>query len=121
MFITPAYAQAAPGGSDFLISLMPFVLILLILYFLIIRPQQRRVKEHKDMVNALKRGDTVVTSGGIVGKVIKVIDDNEAQIELAENVRIRIVKQFVNEVRAKGEPAKTKGEPAKKESAATKS
>jgi len=110
MFITPAYAQAAsPGGSDFLISLMPFILILLILYFLIIRPQQRRVKEHKAMVESIKRGDTVVTSGGLVGKVVKIIDDNEAQIEIAENVRIRIVRQFINEVRAKGEPAKSEG------------
>lgn len=106
MFITPAFAQApGAGGGDFFISLMPFVLILLILYFLIIRPQQKRVKEHKQMVEALKRGDTVVTSGGLVGKVVKVVDEKEALVELGENMRVRVVKQYVNEVRAKGEPA----------------
>lgn len=107
MFITPAYAQAGgAGGGDFLISLLPFILIFVVLYFLILRPQQRRVKQHQEMVNSLRRGDTVVTSGGLVGKISKVIDDREIQVEIAENVRVRVMRQMVAEVRAKGEPVK---------------
>src|SRR5690349_16648703 len=79
MFITPAFAQGAPagGGTDVLFQMAPFLLIFVIMYFLILRPQQKRVKEHQAMVKALRKGDTVVTSGGVVGKVTKVIDDNE--------------------------------------------
>jgi preprotein translocase subunit YajC len=107
MFITPAYAQAGGAGSgDFLISLLPFVLIFVVLYFLILRPQQRRVKQHQEMVSSLRRGDTVVTSGGLVGKISKIIDDREIQIEIAEGVRVRVVRHMVSEVRAKGEPVK---------------
>ena len=107
MFISPAFAQGAPaGGGDFLISIMPFVLIFVIIYFLIIRPQQKRVKAHKDMVAGIRRGDTVVTNGGLIGKVTKVVDDNEAQIEVAEGVRVKIVRHMISDVRAKGEPAK---------------
>jgi preprotein translocase subunit YajC len=106
MFITPAYAQGAGGGSDMLISLLPFLLIFVIMYFLILRPQQQRVKQHREMVNALRRGDTVVTSGGLVGKITKVVDDNEVELQLAEGVRVRQMRQMVQEVRAKGEPVK---------------
>jgi preprotein translocase subunit YajC len=106
MFITPAYAQAAaPGGNDMLISLLPFIAIFVIMYFLILRPQQKRVKTHAEMVNNLRRGDTVVTNGGIIGKVAKVLDNHELEIEIADGVKIRQVKQMVTEVRAKGEPA----------------
>jgi len=107
MFITPAYAQAAPaGGSDMLVSLLPFIAIFVIMYFLILRPQQKRVKTHAEMVKNLRRGDTVVTNGGVIGKISKVIDDHEVEIEIADGVKIRQVKQMVTEVRAKGEPAK---------------
>ncbi len=108
MFISPAYAQtgAAPGGADFLISLLPFVLIFVIIYFLILRPQSRRMKEHREMITALRRGDTVVTSGGIIGKISKVVDDNEIQVEVAEGIKLRVVRQTVSEVRSKGEPVK---------------
>lgn len=106
MFITPAYAQGAGGQGDFLISLLPLVLIFVIFYFLLIRPQQKRVKQHQEMVNNIRRGDTVVTGGGLVGKVSKVVDDKEIQVELAENLRVRAIKSMVSEVRAKGEPAK---------------
>jgi preprotein translocase subunit YajC len=105
MFITPAYAQAG-GGSEMLISLMPFLLIFVIMYFLILRPQQQRVKQHREMVGALRRGDTVVTSGGLVGKITKVVDDNEVELQLAEGIRVRLMRQMVTEVRAKGEPVK---------------
>jgi preprotein translocase subunit YajC len=107
MFITPAWAQTAGGSQqDFLIQLAPFAIILLIMYFLILRPQQKRAKAHQEMIKALRRGDTVITSGGFVGKVTKVIDDNEVEIELAPETRVRLVRAMVAEVRSKGEPAK---------------
>ena len=109
MLISPAYAQAAqPGGSDFLVSLLPFILIFAIMYFLIIRPQQKRVKDHREMVANIRRGDTVVTAGGVIGKVTKVIDDAELQVEIADGVRVKLIRSTVGEVRAKGEPVKDK-------------
>lgn len=108
MFVTPAYAQAAgaTSGTEMMMSLLPFVLIFVIMYFLILRPQQRRAKQHQEMIKNVRRGDTVVTSGGIVAKVTKVIDDNEIEIELADGVRARQIRAMVAEVRAKGEPVK---------------
>jgi preprotein translocase subunit YajC len=94
------------GGSDMLISLLPFVLIFVIMYFLILRPQQQRVKQHREMVSALRRGDTVVTSGGLVGKISKVVDDAEVELQLADGIRVRQMRAMVTEVRAKGEPVK---------------
>jgi preprotein translocase subunit YajC len=81
------------------------------MYFLILRPQQKRVKMHQEMVKNVRRGDTVVTSGGLIGKVTKVIDDEQLEIELADGVRIRQMRQMISDVRAKGEPVKS--EPAK--------
>jgi len=106
--ITPAFAQSAPaaGGSDIILQLVPFLLIFVIMWFLIIRPQQRRVKEHQEMIKNVRRGDTVVTTGGIVGKVAKVVDDNELEVEIAENVRVRLVRTMISDVRTKGEPVK---------------
>jgi len=114
MLISPAFAQGLFGGggggsSDMLLSLMPFILILVIMYFLILRPQQKRVKEHREMVTALRRGDTVVTTGGLVGKITKVVDDNEIELQLAEGVRVRQMRQMVTDVRARGEPVKDEG------------
>lgn len=91
------------GSSDFLISLFPFIALFAIMYFLVLRPQQRRLKEHQNMVANVRRGDTVVTSGGIIGKVTKV-DDAEIQVEVSEGVRIRVVKSTLAEVRSKSEP-----------------
>ncbi|MFO7477514.1 MAG: preprotein translocase subunit YajC [Methyloceanibacter sp.] len=84
--------------------IVPTMLIIGIMYFLMIRPQQRRLKEHREMVASIRRGDTVVTSGGIIGKVTKV-DDQELQVEIADGVRIKVVRGTVSEVRGKGEPA----------------
>ena len=111
MLITEAYAQAggAAGGGDLLIQFLPFVLIFVIMYFLIIRPQRQKAQRHRDMVTNLRRGDTVVTSGGMIGKVSKVVDDNEIQIEIAEGVKVRAVRGMIAEVRAKGEPVKDDG------------
>lgn len=108
MFITPAYAQIPGfgGGNDMLVSLLPFILIFVIMYFLILRPQQRRVKQHQEMVKSLRRGDTVVTTGGLIGKITKVVDDNEIEVQIADDTRIRQMRAMIAEVRAKGEPAK---------------
>jgi len=107
MFITPAFAQTSLGGDGgMLVSLLPFALIFVIMYFLILRPQQRRVKQHQEMVKNVRRGDTVITNGGLIGKVTKVIDDDQIEIEIADDVRIRQMRQMVTDVRAKGEPVK---------------
>jgi preprotein translocase subunit YajC len=112
MFITPAFAQGifggggAGGNSSMLIQFAPLILIIVIMYFLILRPQQRKVKMHQDMVKALRRGDTVVTNGGLVGKVTKVVDDQHIEIEISDGVRVRHLRASVSEVRAKGEPVK---------------
>ncbi|PTW60050.1 protein translocase subunit yajC [Breoghania corrubedonensis] len=111
MFVTPAYAQtgAAAGGSELLLNILPFILIFAIMYFLIIRPQRQRMKQHQEMVSSLRRGDTVVTTGGIVGKVVKVLDETEAQIEIAEGVKVKVVRSMIQDVRSKGEPVKENG------------
>jgi preprotein translocase subunit YajC len=107
MLVTPAYAQASPlGGDSILMQLLPFVLIFVIMYFLILRPQQKRAKEHQEMIKNLRRGDTVITSGGLVGKVTKVVDDEQIEVEIADGVRVRQVRSMVSGVRAKGEPVK---------------
>ncbi len=113
MFITPAFAQSNPlsglfGGdsSGMITSLLPLILIVVIMYFLVLRPQQQRVKQHREMVKALRRGDTVITNGGLVGKVTKVVDDDQIEVEIADGVRIRQMRAMVSEVRAKGEPVK---------------
>ena len=111
MFVTPAYAQAgaASGGVDMIVQFLPFILIFVIMYFLIIRPQRLKAKRHQEMIANLRRGDTVVTSGGLIGKVAKVADDGEIQVDLAENGRVRIVRGMIAEVRSKGEPVKENG------------
>ncbi|GAA5540645.1 MULTISPECIES: preprotein translocase subunit YajC [Brucella/Ochrobactrum group] len=107
MFVTPAFAQAPGGGAfgpDMLMSILPFILIFVIMYFLIIRPQRTQMKKRQEMLNAVRRGDTVVTGGGIVGKVQKVVDDNEVEVEIAEGVRIKVLRSTLMDVRVKGEP-----------------
>ena len=112
MLITPAFAQAAAGGdtNSMLMSLLPFALIFVIMYFLILRPQQKKVRDHAELVKNIRRGDTVVTSGGLVGKVTKVVDDDQIEFEISEGVRVRQMRQMISGVRAKGEPAKEKSE-----------
>jgi preprotein translocase subunit YajC len=106
MFITPAFAQGLGGSNDMLMSLLPFVAIFVIMYFLILRPQQRKVKQHQELVKNVRRGDTVVTSGGLVGKITKVVDDDQIEVEIADGVRVRQLRQMISDVRAKGEPVK---------------
>jgi preprotein translocase subunit YajC len=105
MFVTPAYAQAAGGAGGAFASFVPLILIFAIMYFLLIRPQQKKVKEHQAMVEALRRGDQVVTAGGLVGKVTKVRDDGEVEVEIASGVNVRVVKHTISAVRSKTEPA----------------
>jgi preprotein translocase subunit YajC len=110
VLISPAFAQGTGGGdAGLLTSLLPFVLIFVIMYFLILRPQQKRAKQHQEMVKNVRRGDTVVTNGGVIGKVTKVIDEEQLEIELAEGVRVRQMRQMLADVRAKGEPVKEEG------------
>lgn len=107
MLITPAFAQGAGDPTGGLIgALLPLVLIFAIFWFLIIRPQQKRVKAHREMISNLRRGDTVVTGGGLIGKVTKVIDDNDVQIEIAENVRVRVARSMIADLRNRAEPAR---------------
>jgi preprotein translocase subunit YajC len=87
-------------------SLLPFVAIFVIMYFLILRPQQKKVKQHQELVKNVRRGDTVVTTGGLVGKITKVVDDDQIEVEIADGVRVRQLRQMISDVRAKGEPVK---------------
>lgn len=107
MFVTPAYAQDAAGGAagGALIQFLPLILIFAIMYFLLIRPQQKKLKQHQAMVAALRRGDQVVTQGGIIGKVSKVTDgQNEIEIEIAPNVKVRVIRSTIATVLNKTEP-----------------
>ncbi len=105
MFVTPAYAQDAAGGAGAFASFIPLILIFAIMWFLLIRPQQKKLKEHRAMVEALRRGDQVVTQGGVVGKVTKVKEDGEAEVEIADGVRVRVLKHTIASVINKTEPA----------------
>lgn len=118
MFVSPAYAQAAAagGGGSFgaLEQFLPLILIFVVFYFLLIRPQQKRMKQHKEMLGQLRRGDRVVTAGGILGTVNKMINDTEVSVEIAEGVRVRVVRSTITEVVSKTEPvAASKDEKAK--------
>ena len=108
MFITPADAQGAGGGGgDFFLQLLPILLMIIIFYFLLFRPQQQRMAAHRQMVANIRRGDTVVTQGGLIGKVTKVKEgEGEIEVELSENNRVRVIRGTIAEVRAKGEPVK---------------
>jgi preprotein translocase subunit YajC len=120
MLISPAYAQAGgAAGGDFFVSLMPLILIFVVFYFLLIRPQQKKVKQHRDMVAALRRGDRIVTAGGIIGTVAKVVNETEVLVEIAEGVRVRLVRAQVSEVLTKtGPTAPTPANKADNEEAA---
>ena len=111
MFISPAYAQAAggAGGVAAIGQFIPLILIFVIMYFLLIRPQQKKVKEHRSMVEALRRGDQIVTQGGIIGKVTHVREDGELEVEIAQGVKVRVVKSTIAQVLNKTEPAANAG------------
>lgn len=92
--------------TDTLMQIVPFVLIFVIMYFLMIRPQQKRQKEHQEMIKNVRRGDQIIMTGGLIGKVTKVTDDNEVELEIADNVKVRVSRSAIADVRSKGEPVK---------------
>ena len=107
MFATPAFAQAAGGGfASGLGGFMPLVLIFGIMYFLMIRPQQKKVKQHQAMVAAVRKGDQIVTAGGLIGKITKVNADNEVEVEISSGVKVKVVQHTISQVLNKTEPAK---------------
>lgn len=107
MFISPAFAQdAAAGGPSAMSNILFIVAIFAVFYFLLIRPQQKRAKQHREMVSSVRRGDTVVTAGGIVGKVAKVESGDEVMVEIADGVRVRVLTPTLSDVRSKNEPVK---------------
>jgi preprotein translocase subunit YajC len=111
MFTTSALAQAvggAPGAGDIIGFAFPMIAIMGVFYFLMIRPQQKKAKEHQDMLAKVAKGDTVVTNGGLIGKVVRVVDDTELLVEIGEKVQVRVLRQGLADVRAKGEPAPAK-------------
>jgi preprotein translocase subunit YajC len=105
MFVSPAYAQAAgtPGSAFDLMSILPLILIFVVFYFLLIRPQQKKVKDHRERISKVKRGDRIVTGGGIIGTVTKDLGE-DIQVEIAEGVRVKIVKATIADIRQKTEP-----------------
>ena len=109
MLISTAYAQGTGGGAEALIQFAPLILIFVVFYFLLIRPQQRKQKEHKNMLQNLRRGDKIVTMGGVVGTITKVINEKELTVEIAEGTRVRLMRDFVGSVMSKTEPADSKG------------
>ena len=117
MFITPAYAQGFGfGDSQAMIQFLPLVLIFVVFYFLLIRPQQKRAKDHKTILGNLRRGDRVVTGGGIIGTVAKVVSDDEVAVDIADNVRVRVVRSTITSVLARTEPVA--GKESKEEASA---
>ncbi|HJO74280.1 MAG TPA: preprotein translocase subunit YajC, partial [Rhodospirillales bacterium] len=102
MFVTPAYAQAAAGGGGGGIeAFLPLILIFVVFYFLLIRPQQKKMKEHKAMLGAVRRGDKIVTGGGIIGTITKVIDENEVTVEIADGIKVRVQRAMISSVLTK--------------------
>jgi preprotein translocase subunit YajC len=107
MIISPAFAQTGGASDPFTGLLIPMLVMIIIFYFLVIRPQQQRAKAHRELVDKVRRGDTVITSGGFIGKVVKAADNSdEVEVELSENMRVRLLKSTLMDVRAKGETAK---------------
>jgi preprotein translocase subunit YajC len=122
MFITPAYAQAAGGADGGFMTFIPLVLIFVVFYFLLIRPQQKRAKQHQGMLQNIRRGDKVVTGGGIIGTVSKVVSNDELAVEIAEGIKIRVQRSLVSGVLTKPEPvanAGASGQPANSNQATT--
>lgn len=105
MLISPAYAQSGAGAGFDIMALAPLVLIFVVFYFLLIRPQQKKMKMHKEMLSAVRRGDRVVTGGGILGTVTKVIDEHELTVEIADGVRVRVQRSTIAAIVSKSEPA----------------
>jgi preprotein translocase subunit YajC len=114
MFVSPAWAQGAGGGAlDGLGGLLPLVLIFVVFYFLLIRPQQKKAKNHREVLATLRRGDRVVTNGGLIGTITRVPNDNELIIEVAEGVKVRVMRGMIAESMSKSDPAPAKSKSKK--------
>lgn len=107
---TSAFAQTAPlgppSGGEMVMQLVPFAFIFLIAYLLVIRPQRRKAKQHADMLKNVRRGDSVIMTGGLIGKISRVVDDSELELEIAPSVRVRVARSMIADIRSKGEPVK---------------
>ena len=115
MFITPAYAQTTGGAGGGVLELMfPLLLVGVIMWFLVIRPQRQQAKQREEMLGNIRRNDSVVTGGGIIGKVTKVIDDNEIEIQIAADTKVKVLRSLIADVRVKGEPVKGEKAASKK-------
>ncbi|MFT5488214.1 MAG: preprotein translocase subunit YajC [Paracoccaceae bacterium] len=109
MFVSPAWAQGAGGGAlDGLGGLLPLVLIFVVFYFLLIRPQQKKAKEHREVLTNLRRGDRIVTNGGLLGTITRVPNDTELMVEIADGVKVRVLRGMVAESLSKSDPAPAK-------------
>jgi len=118
MFVSTAYAQGAGGGAGGGIeALLPLILIFVVFYFLLIRPQQKKMKQHRDTLASIRRGDKVVTGGGIVGSVTKVDDDLQVTVEIAKDVKVKVRRELISAVVSKTEPAKGTATPANDDAA----
>lgn len=110
---TSAFAQAtvpgAPSGMDMIMQFMPFAIIFVIAYFLVIRPQRKKAKQHEDLIKNTRKGDSVIMTGGLIGKVTRVVDDAELELEIAPNVKVRVARGMISDVRSKSEPVKEQG------------
>lgn len=104
MFISTAWAQGV-GGGDTLGFILPMALIFAVFYFLLIRPQQKKAKQHREMLGGIRRGDKVITGGGIYGTVTKVVNDSEVVVQIAEAVKVRVARGTITDVLSKTEPA----------------
>jgi len=105
MNFTPVYAQAVGGGAtDLITSFFPIILLIIIFWFFIFRPQQKRAKAHQEMLSSVRRGDVIVTTGGLVGKVIKVREDSDLDVEVSQGVKVKIVRTMIADIRTKPEP-----------------
>ncbi|MEM9144636.1 MAG: preprotein translocase subunit YajC [Pseudomonadota bacterium] len=107
MIVSPAYAQTAgdAGAAGGLLGIVPFILMFVIFYFFLIRPQQRRMKEHRKMIENLRKGDQVITAGGLYGKVTRILEEDDCEVQIAEGVKIKLVKSTISAVVSKTEPA----------------
>ena len=110
---TSAFAQATvtgtPSGMDMIMQFMPFAIIFVIAYFLVIRPQRKKAKQHEDLIKNTRKGDSVIMTGGLIGKVTRVVDDAELELEIAPNVKVRVARGMISDVRSKSEPVKEQG------------
>ncbi len=104
MNFTPVYAQAVGGGADLITSFFPIVLLIIIFWFFIFRPQQKRAKAHQAMLSSVRRGDVIVSTGGLVGKVTKVREDLDLDVEISQGVKVKIVRTMIADIRTKPEP-----------------